>query len=102
MQVLLYQHYLVFCKTVSQRTRTSYHFKLCLALASLGMSSILRGPGLDRVIELRIAGQSEVYRLQAKNKKVKEEFAAELRQAIVRAKEQSETHQSLHFTAEFN
>ena len=30
-QVLLYEHYLVFCKKLTQKTWTSYHFKFCLA-----------------------------------------------------------------------
>ena len=83
-QVLLYDNYLVFCKAVTQKTRTSYHFKFCLALANLGMSSIIKDE--EKKMEIWISGQSEVYRLEAKTKQVKEEFASELKKWILKAK----------------
>ena len=65
--------------------RTNYHFKMCLSLASLGMSSIIKED--VRVLELWIDGHQEKYRLEAKNKKLKEDFAAELKKGILKAKE---------------
>ena len=58
---------------------------MCLSLASLGMSSIIKED--PRVMEIWIDGHPEKYRLDAKNKKLKEEFAAELKKGILKAKE---------------
>ena len=69
--------------------RTNYHFKMCLSLASLGMSSIIKED--VRVMEIWIDGHPEKYRLEAKNKKLKEEFAAELKKGILKAKENPST-----------
>lgn len=66
-------------------SRTNYHFKMCLSLASLGMSSIIKED--VRVLELWIDGHQEKYRLEAKNKKLKEDFAVELKKGILKAKE---------------
>ena len=66
-------------------SRTNYHFKMCLSLASLGMSSIIKED--VRVLDLWIDGHQEKYRLEAKNKKLKEDFAAELKKGILKAKE---------------
>ena len=58
---------------------------MCLSLASLGMSSIVKEDA--RVLELWIDGHQEKYRLEAKNKKLKEDFAVELKKGILKAKE---------------
>ena len=84
-QVLLYENYLVFCKTLTQKTRTSFHFKFCLALGSLGMSSILKDE--PKKMEIWIHEKSEIYRLEAKTRQAKEDFALKLRMGIVKAKE---------------
>ena len=62
---------------------------MCLSLASLGMSSILKED--IRTMEIWIDGHPEKYRLEAKNKKLKEEFAAELKKGILKAKENPST-----------
>ena len=62
---------------------------MCLSLASLGMSSIIKED--VRVMEIWIDGHPEKYRLEAKNKKLKEEFAAELKKNILKAKENPST-----------
>ena len=69
--------------------RTNYHFKMCLSLASLGMSSIIKEDA--RVMEIWIDGHPEKYRLESKNKKLKEEFAVELKKGILKAKENPST-----------
>ena len=84
-QVLIYDNYLVFCKTLCQKTRTSYHFKFCLALSGLGMCSIIKDE--DKKMEVWISERSEVYRLEAKTKQAKENFALRLRAGIVKAKD---------------
>ena len=71
------------------QSRTNYQFKMCLSLASLGMSSIIKED--VRVMEIWIDGHPEKYRLEAKNKKLKEEFAAELKKNILKAKENPST-----------
>ena len=62
---------------------------MCLSLASLGMSSIIKED--VRIMEIWIDGHPEKYRLEAKNKKLKEEFAAELKKGILKAKENPST-----------
>ena len=42
-------------------------------------------------MEIWIDGHPEKYRLEAKNKKLKEEFAAELKENILKAKENPST-----------
>lgn len=49
------------------------------------MSSIVKEDA--RVLELWIDGHQEKYRLEAKNKKLKEDFAVELKKGILKAKE---------------
>ena len=71
------------------QSRTNYQLKMCLSLASLGMSSIIKED--VRVMEIWIDGHPEKYRLEAKNKKLKEEFAAELKKNILKAKENPST-----------
>lgn len=99
-QVLLYDSQLVFCKQTNEKRGPVYHFKFSLAitrysssltelhctlLSSLGMSSIIKGA--ERKIEIWIIGQTDVYSLEAKNKKAKEDFAAELRRVIIEQKD---------------
>ena len=62
---------------------------MCLSLASLGMSSIVKED--VRSMEIWIDGHPEKYRLDAKNKKLKEDFAAELKKGILKAKENPST-----------
>ena len=50
------------------------------------MSSVVKGD--ERKIELWVHGRNEVYILEAKTKKAKEDFAGELRKVIIRQKEQ--------------
>jgi len=84
-QVLLYDSQLVFCKQTNEKRGPVYHFKFSLAITSLGMSSIIKGA--ERKIEIWIIGQTDVYSLEAKNKKAKEDFAAELRRVIIEQKD---------------
>jgi len=53
------------------------------------MSSIIKED--VRVMEIWIDGHPEKYRSEAKNKKLKEEFAAELKKGILKAKENPST-----------
>lgn len=89
-QVLLFEDYLVFCKTMTQKTRISYHFKFCLALACLGMSSIIKDE--EKKMEIWLTEKTEIYRLEAKNKQAKDDFALKLRTGIVKAKENPKTN----------
>ena len=84
-QVLLYESQLVFCKQTNEKRGPVYHFKFSLAIGNLGMSSIIKGA--EKKMEIWIIGQSDVYSLEAKNKKAKEDFAAELRKVIIDQKE---------------
>ena len=43
--------------------------------------------GAEKKIEIWIIGQSDVYSLEAKTKKAKEDFANELRRVIIEQKE---------------
>lgn len=86
--LLLYENHLIFCKQEKTRKGTSYHFKFSLAISNMGMSSIIKGD--ERMLEIWIIGQSDVYSLQAKTKKSKEDFAAELRKVIILQKEKIE------------
>ena len=65
------------CSCSSFPHQPGHQFKFSLAIANLGMSSIIKGE--EKKMELWVIGQADVYSLQAKNKKTKEEFAAELR-----------------------
>ena len=47
--------------------------------------------GEERKIELWIIGQSDVYSLDAKTRKGKEDFAVELRNVIIKQKERAVT-----------
>jgi len=84
-QVLLYDSQLVFCKQTNEKRGPIYHFKFSLAIGNLGMSSIIKGA--EKKMEIWIIGQSDVYSLEAKNKKAKEDFAAELRKVIIEQKD---------------
>ena len=46
--------------------------------------------GAERKIEIWIIGQSDVYSLEAKTKKAKEDFANELRRVIIEQKEKND------------
>jgi len=95
--VLLYENQLIFCKQLQERSGTSYQFKFSLPVANMGMSSIVKGE--DRKMELWISGQSDIYSLEAKTKKAKEDFATELRKAIVREKDTASARASRLSTA---
>ena len=84
-QVLLYESQLVFCKQTNEKRGPIYHLKISLKIGNLGMSSIIKGA--EKKMEIWIIGQSDVYSLEAKNKKAKEDFAAELRKVIIEQKE---------------
>ena len=45
--------------------------------------------GAERKIEIWIIGQSDVYSLEAKTKKAKEDFANELRRVIIEQKDKN-------------
>ena len=51
------------------------------------MSSIIRGA--EKKIEIWIIGQTDVYSLEAKTKKAKEDFANELRRVIIEQKDKA-------------
>lgn len=51
------------------------------------MSSIIRGA--EKKIEIWIIGQTDVYSLEAKTKKAKEDFANELRRIIIEQKDKA-------------
>jgi len=85
--VFLYENHVVFAKVVSEKSQV-YGFKFCLATASLGMSSVVKGD--DKKIDLWLLGRnSDSYTLEGKTKKAKDEFAAELRKVINRQKERN-------------
>ena len=98
--VLLYDNHVVFCKQVSsggggsnnssgeKNNGAAFHFKFSLATNGVGMSSVVKGE--DKKLELWMHGRPELYVLEAKSKKAKEEFAAELRKVIIRQKEHRE------------
>ena len=46
--------------------------------------------GAEKKIEIWIIGQSDVYSLEAKTKKAKEDFANELRRVIIEQKEKND------------
>jgi len=88
-QVLLYEGQLIICKQMTNKTDklTNYQFKFSLPVINMGMSSIIKGE--EKKMEIWLTGQSDVYTLEARNKKAKEDFATELRKAIIREKENS-------------
>ncbi len=65
-----------------QQQTQKFQFKFSIATGCMGMSSVVRGD--DRKIEVWTNNGS--YVLEAKAKKAKENFAAELRKAILRQK----------------
>jgi len=85
--VLLYENQLIFCKQMTEKGGVCYQFKFSLAIVNLGMSSIIKGE--DKKMEIWIIGQSDVYSLDAKTRKAKEDFAAELRKVIIKQKERT-------------
>lgn len=95
--VLLYENHIVFCK----QSGSDYHFKFSLATTNLGMSSIIKNE--EKKMELWLTGQSDIYTLEAKTKKSKEDFAAELRKVIVEQKEkEKESSRRSHHPAMFS
>ena len=84
--VLLYEHHLVLCKHAQQQERGEdvYTFKLSLPVTNMGMSSLIKGE--DKKMEVWIIGQPDAFTLEAKSKKAKDEFAAELRKVIAKEK----------------
>lgn len=83
-QVFLYDNHVVFCKPINEKNQT-FQFKFSLGTALLGMSAAVKGE--EKKIELWVHGRNELYSLEAKTKKVKEAFAAELRKVIQRQKD---------------
>jgi len=83
--VLLYENQLIFCKQLTEKGGVCYQFKFSLAIVNLGMSSIIKGE--EKKMELWITGQSDVYSLEGKTKKAKEDFSSELRKVIIKQKE---------------
>jgi len=86
-QVLLFDTQLVFCKQSNEKRGPIYNFKFSLAIPNLSMSSIIKGA--EKKIEIWIIGQSDVYSLEAKTKKAKEDFANELRRVIIEQKDKA-------------
>lgn len=82
--VFLYDNHVVFCKAINEKNQT-YHFKFSLGTSSLGMSSIVKGE--EKKIELWVHGRNELYTLEAKTKKIKDDFGTDLRKVIIRQKE---------------
>ena len=89
--LLLYENHLIFCKQFGDKSgnTVSYQFKFSLAIANLGMSSVIKGD--DKKMEIWIIGQSDVYSLGAKTRKAKEDFSLELRNVIIKQKERMAT-----------
>ena len=89
--LLLYENHLIFCKQFGDKSGStvSYQFKFSLAIANLGMSSVIKGD--DKKMEIWIIGQSDVYSLGAKTRKAKEDFSLELRNVIIKQKERMAT-----------
>ena len=83
--VLLYENHLIFCKQVTEKGATSYQFKFSLTVANLGMSSIIKGE--EKKMEIWLSGQPDIYSLEGKTAKAKDDFAAELRKMILKEKE---------------
>ena len=79
--VLLYENHLIFCKQM-ERGEDVFMFKLSLPVASMGMSSVIKGE--ERKMEVWIIGQPDAFTLEAKSKKSKEMFAGELRKMIAK------------------
>ena len=71
----------------SEKRGPIYNFKFSLAIPNLSMSSIIKGA--EKKIEIWIIGQSDVYSLEAKTKKAKEDFANELRRVIIEQKDKA-------------
>ncbi len=113
-QVFVYDSHVVFCKPLDKEAKESllkdksveggsdgsdgtngisgsgmsgnkFQFKFALATAGLGMSTVVRGD--DRKMELWVHGRTELYTLEARSKKAKEEFGSELRKVILKQKE---------------
>lgn len=81
----MYENHTVFAKLVNEKAAL-YQFKMCLATANLGMSSVVRSD--DKKLELWVHGRNDLYTLEAvKGRKAKEDFAAELRKVIIRQKD---------------
>jgi len=83
--VLLYENHLIFCKQLTEKGATSYQFKFSLTVANLGMSSIIKGE--EKKMEIWLSGQPDIYSLEGKTAKAKDDFAVELRKMILKEKE---------------
>ena len=75
--------------------QTLFHFKFSLATNGVGMSSVVKGE--DKKLEVWVHGRPELYALEAKSKKAKEEFAAELRKVIIRQKEHRSEEEAIQW-----
>jgi len=85
--ILLYENHLIFCKQMTDKSGACYQFKFSLPISNMGFSSVIKGE--ERKLEIWMTGQSDLYSLEAKTRKAKEEFAGELRKCIAKAKENS-------------
>jgi hypothetical protein len=84
--VFLHDNHIVFCKPLNEKTKT-FQFKFSLPTSVLGMSSIVKGD--DKKLEVWVNGVAEqFYCMEAKSKKAKDDFSAELRKVIMRQKDQ--------------
>ena len=83
--VLLYENHLIFCKQGTEKGETSYQFKFSLTVANLGMSSIIKGE--EKKMEIWLSGQPDIYSLEGKTVKAKDDFAFELRKIILKEKD---------------
>ena len=77
----------MFLQQSNEKRGPIYNFKFSLAIPNLSMSSIIRGA--EKKIEIWIIGQTDVYSLEAKTKKAKEDFANELRRVIIEQKDKA-------------
>ena len=87
--VILYENHLIFCKQLNEKGGTSYQFKFRLTVANLGMSSIIKGE--ERKMEIWLSGQPDIYSLEGKTAKAKDDFSMELRKIMSKEKENTNT-----------
>jgi len=83
--VLLYENYLIFCRVSVDHTepRTNYQYKFSLPINSISLKSVVSDD--EKKIELWTAtsnNQSDVYILEARNAKCKEDFTYELQKLV--------------------
>ena len=82
--VLLYENYLIFCRVTVDRTTsmTNYQYKFSLPINIISLNS---SPNDEKKLELWTAtgnNQSDVYILEARNAKCKEDFIYELQKLV--------------------